>query len=205
MAGCDYAMHLDMNPYHTGFIFMAVDEMAGNMYKSQLLTSAVMSIPADRASHPVRARRTSFTSSYTTPRRPRSTAARPFARMTAPSHRLDGCRESGRRRSTVPRERGEAHGCGRGRSSDVASACGARDAPAAAPFGSSGATSPAGSSWRLGSAWRTSGGRWVSRRTDGWPLRCAAGRTPECSSSDQKDRWRSRERMTPPPSAPTTI
>ncbi len=47
MAGCDYAMHLDMNPYHTGFIFMAVDDLAGNKYKSQLLTSA-MSIPADR-------------------------------------------------------------------------------------------------------------------------------------------------------------
>ncbi len=47
MAGCDYAMHLDMNPYHTGFIFMAIDDLAGSKYKSQLLTTA-MSIPADR-------------------------------------------------------------------------------------------------------------------------------------------------------------
>ena len=47
MAGCDYAMHLDMNPYHTGFIFMAVDDLSGNKYRSQLLTTA-MSIPADR-------------------------------------------------------------------------------------------------------------------------------------------------------------
>ena len=47
MAGCDYAMHLDMNPYHTGFIFLAVDGLAVGKYKSQLLTPA-MSIPVDR-------------------------------------------------------------------------------------------------------------------------------------------------------------
>jgi hypothetical protein len=47
MAGCDYAMHLDMNPYHTGFIFLAVDGLAVGKYKSQLLSPA-MSIPVDR-------------------------------------------------------------------------------------------------------------------------------------------------------------
>jgi hypothetical protein len=47
MAGCDYAMHLDMNPYHTGFVFMAVDDLGGKNYKSQLLTPG-MSIPSDR-------------------------------------------------------------------------------------------------------------------------------------------------------------
>ncbi len=47
MGGCDYAMHLDMNPYHTGFLFLAVDDLTGHKYKSQLLTSA-MSIPSDR-------------------------------------------------------------------------------------------------------------------------------------------------------------
>jgi hypothetical protein len=47
MAGCDYAMHLDMNPYHTGFIFMAVDGLAVGKYKSQLLSPS-MSIPVDR-------------------------------------------------------------------------------------------------------------------------------------------------------------
>ena len=47
MAGCDYAMHLDMNPYHTGFLFTAIDDIAGKKYKSQLLTPA-MSIPTDR-------------------------------------------------------------------------------------------------------------------------------------------------------------
>jgi hypothetical protein len=47
MAGCDYAMHLDMNPYHTGFIFAAIDDLAGKKFKSQLLTTA-MSIPVDR-------------------------------------------------------------------------------------------------------------------------------------------------------------
>jgi hypothetical protein len=46
-AGCDYAMHLDMNPYHTGFLFAAIDDLPGKKYKSQLLTSA-MSIPLDR-------------------------------------------------------------------------------------------------------------------------------------------------------------
>jgi len=47
MAGCDYAMHLDMNPYHTGFIFMAIEDLAAHKYKSQLLSPA-MSIPPDR-------------------------------------------------------------------------------------------------------------------------------------------------------------
>ena len=47
MAGCDYAMHLDMNPYHTGFLFAAIDDFAGKKYKSQLLTAG-MSIPTDR-------------------------------------------------------------------------------------------------------------------------------------------------------------
>jgi hypothetical protein len=47
MAACDYALHLDMNPYHTGFIFTAIDDLAGKKYKSQLLTPA-MSIPSDR-------------------------------------------------------------------------------------------------------------------------------------------------------------
>ncbi|HTB77736.1 MAG TPA: hypothetical protein VK762_31040 [Polyangiaceae bacterium] len=47
MGGCDYAMHLDMNPYHTGFLFLSVDDLTGRKYKSQLLTPA-MSIPTDR-------------------------------------------------------------------------------------------------------------------------------------------------------------
>jgi len=47
MAGCDYAMHLDMNPYHTGFLFTAIDDLASKKYKSQLLTPG-MSIPVDR-------------------------------------------------------------------------------------------------------------------------------------------------------------
>jgi hypothetical protein len=46
MGGCDYAMHLDMNPYHTGFLFTAIDELP-KKYRSQLLTSA-MSIQPDR-------------------------------------------------------------------------------------------------------------------------------------------------------------
>jgi hypothetical protein len=47
MGGCEYAMHLDMNPYHTGFLFVAIDELRIGHYKSQLLTNA-MSIQPDR-------------------------------------------------------------------------------------------------------------------------------------------------------------
>jgi hypothetical protein len=47
MAACDYALHLDMNPYHTGFLFTAIDDLSGRKYKSQLLTPG-MSIPVDR-------------------------------------------------------------------------------------------------------------------------------------------------------------
>jgi hypothetical protein len=47
MAGCDYGMHLDMNPYHTGFLFTAIDDLTAKKYKSSLLSSA-MSIPTDR-------------------------------------------------------------------------------------------------------------------------------------------------------------
>jgi hypothetical protein len=47
MGGCDYGMHLDMNPYHTGFLFTAIDDLAGKKYRSQILTPG-MSIPPDR-------------------------------------------------------------------------------------------------------------------------------------------------------------
>jgi hypothetical protein len=47
MAGCEYGLHLDMNPYHTGFIFTAIDDLPTKKYKSQLLTPS-MSIPVDR-------------------------------------------------------------------------------------------------------------------------------------------------------------
>jgi hypothetical protein len=47
MGGCDYAMHLDMNPYHTGFLFTAIDDLTTKKYKSQLLTPG-MSIPLER-------------------------------------------------------------------------------------------------------------------------------------------------------------
>jgi hypothetical protein len=47
MGGCDYALHLDMNPYHSGFLFASINDPPGKNYKSQLLTTA-MSIPPDR-------------------------------------------------------------------------------------------------------------------------------------------------------------
>jgi hypothetical protein len=47
MAGCDYGMHLDMNPYHTGFLFTAIDDIPTKKYKTELLSSG-MEIPTDR-------------------------------------------------------------------------------------------------------------------------------------------------------------
>lgn len=47
MGGCDTGMHLDMNPYHTGFLFTAIDDLSSKKYRSQLLTAG-MSIPTDR-------------------------------------------------------------------------------------------------------------------------------------------------------------
>src|SRR6185437_4803807 len=48
MGGCDYAMHLDMNPYHTGFLFLAIDDLSGHSkYRSELLSKS-MSIPTER-------------------------------------------------------------------------------------------------------------------------------------------------------------
>ena len=50
LGGCDYAMHLDMNPYHTGFMFTSIDDFATKSYRSELLSPA-MSIPVDRYIH----------------------------------------------------------------------------------------------------------------------------------------------------------
>lgn len=50
MSDCNYAMHLDMNPYHTGFMFTSIDDFATKSYHSELLSPA-MSIPVDRYIH----------------------------------------------------------------------------------------------------------------------------------------------------------
>jgi hypothetical protein len=47
MGGCDYGLHLDMNPYHTGFLFTAIDDLPSKKFRTQLLSPA-MSIPVDR-------------------------------------------------------------------------------------------------------------------------------------------------------------
>ncbi len=47
MAGCEYGMHLDMNPYHTGFMFTNIQDLKGKKYKSELLSTG-MEIPAER-------------------------------------------------------------------------------------------------------------------------------------------------------------
>lgn len=47
MAGCIYAMHLDMNPHHTGLVFANITELKGRQYKSELL-SPKMGIAPDR-------------------------------------------------------------------------------------------------------------------------------------------------------------
>lgn len=47
LAGCEYGMHLDMNPHHTGFIYSNVTEIKGRNWKSELLTTQ-MGISPDR-------------------------------------------------------------------------------------------------------------------------------------------------------------
>jgi hypothetical protein len=47
MGGCTYAMHLDMNPHHTGFIFASVDDLKNKTYKSELL-SPLMTVSPER-------------------------------------------------------------------------------------------------------------------------------------------------------------
>ena len=47
IAGCSYAMHLDMNPHHTGFIFSKIVDLHGHNYKSELLTP-LMTVSPDR-------------------------------------------------------------------------------------------------------------------------------------------------------------
>ena len=47
MAGCSFGMHLDMNPYHTGFLFAAIEDFTGKKYRSELLSPG-MEIPKDR-------------------------------------------------------------------------------------------------------------------------------------------------------------
>ncbi len=46
-AGCDYGMHLDMNPFHTGFMFARIDDIRSKKYQTELLTTQ-MEIPKDR-------------------------------------------------------------------------------------------------------------------------------------------------------------
>jgi hypothetical protein len=46
-AGCDYGMHLDMNPFHTGFMFARIDDIRSKRYQTELLTTQ-MEIPKDR-------------------------------------------------------------------------------------------------------------------------------------------------------------
>ncbi len=38
LAGCDFGMHLDMNPYHTGFVFMSFQDAKYQNGKSEVLT-----------------------------------------------------------------------------------------------------------------------------------------------------------------------
>jgi hypothetical protein len=47
LAGCSYAMHLDMNPHHTGFVFSKIADLHGHNYRSELLTP-LMTVSPDR-------------------------------------------------------------------------------------------------------------------------------------------------------------
>lgn len=46
-AGCNYGMHLDMNPHHTGFSFMDITDVSRKNYRAELI-SKKMSIAPDR-------------------------------------------------------------------------------------------------------------------------------------------------------------
>jgi hypothetical protein len=47
MGGCSYALHLDMNPHHTGFIFASIADLKSKSYHSELLTP-LMTVSPDR-------------------------------------------------------------------------------------------------------------------------------------------------------------
>jgi hypothetical protein len=47
MGGCDYGMHLDMNPFHTGFLFTRIEDIKSKRYQGELLSPG-MEIPKDR-------------------------------------------------------------------------------------------------------------------------------------------------------------
>jgi len=47
MGGCDYGMHLDMNPFHTGFLFTRIDDIKSKRYQTELLSPG-MEIPKER-------------------------------------------------------------------------------------------------------------------------------------------------------------
>ncbi len=47
MAGCDYGMHLDMNPFHTGFLFTRIEDIKTKRYQTELLSPG-MEIPKER-------------------------------------------------------------------------------------------------------------------------------------------------------------
>jgi len=47
MAGCEYGMHLDMNPHHTGFLFTRIEDVKAHKFRSEILASE-MEISADR-------------------------------------------------------------------------------------------------------------------------------------------------------------
>lgn len=47
LAGCNYGMHLDMNPHHTGFVFTKIEDIKSRAYKAELL-SPDMEISPDK-------------------------------------------------------------------------------------------------------------------------------------------------------------
>jgi hypothetical protein len=47
IGGCSYAMHLDMNPHHTGFIFTSISDLKSKNYRSELL-SPLMTVSPER-------------------------------------------------------------------------------------------------------------------------------------------------------------
>ena len=194
MAGCDYAMHLDMNPHHTGFLFLAVDDLG----RTEVQVAAAHAADVDPADRYIQyAPKDFFYVMVRDPTPPAVDGARRGGRTTERSRRpswMPGLwtaelRQARRASQLLDIEPGRATWRIR---------AGAKDAPAAAPL-----RELAGDEARRvalrgsASASPTNDARSGSRPTDGSRCPCAAARSPGSSSwtPTGSSRWRAR---TPP-------
>ena len=143
MGGCDYGMHLDMNPYHTGFLFTAIDDLAAQ--EVQVAAPHAGDVDPHRSLHPVRAeglllRARARPHAARGRRRGAVGGRRRIAASAAlDAGRLDRARRRRRGRGRAPRRRGRARRVARPRRER-------RNRPAARRSASSRATTAGASS-----------------------------------------------------------